>query len=95
MIEWSWRIEGPSTILCGSWSDEALWEPTFQQMLGRTVVGLSTFGRLPEVAVALSGDLHVTSFMTSDGDPGWAFFDRSLSKVRTVHSRNGEVCEET
>lgn len=42
MIEWSWRIEGPSTILCGSWSDEALWELTFQQMLGRTVVGLST-----------------------------------------------------
>jgi hypothetical protein len=95
MIQWSWRIEGPSTILCGSWSDEALWEPTFQQVLGQRVVGLSAFARLPEIAVALSGDLHVASFMTSDGDPDWALFDRRGSAVRTIHSRNAEVLEET
>lgn len=25
MIQWSWRIEGRRSILCGSWSDEARW----------------------------------------------------------------------
>jgi len=25
MIEWSWRIEAPDSILCGSWSDVLAW----------------------------------------------------------------------
>jgi len=94
MIGWSWRIEGPSTILCGSWSDEELWHPTFQKLLGQTVVEISTFGRLPEIAVSLSDGLHIASFMTFEGDPDWALFDRRAAKVRTIHSRQARVCED-
>lgn len=94
MIEWSWRIEGASEILCGSVSEEELWKPAFQTLIGRTVEGLTTFGRLPEIAVALSGDMHLSSFMTSDGQPEWALFDRRSADVRTIHSRNGRVREE-
>jgi hypothetical protein len=94
MIEWSWRIEGASTILCGSWSVKELWEPTFKNLVGRTVEGLTTLGRLPEIAVTLSGDMHVVSFMTSDGQPEWALFDRRAAEVRTIYSSNGEVCKE-
>jgi hypothetical protein len=95
MIEWSWRIEGASDILCGSWSEEEMWEPAFQNMIGRTVEGLTTFGRLPEIAVALSGDMHLASFMTSEGQPEWALFDRRSAEVRTIHSRDGRVREES
>lgn len=95
MIEWSWRIESAAEILCGSWSEEELWEPAFQNLVGRTVQGLTTFGRLPEIAVALSGDRHLTSFMTSDGQPEWALFDRRAHEVRTLRSRHAALCEES
>lgn len=56
-IEWSWRIESANAIACGSWSDEKLWEPTFQLLRNRKVEQLKLFGRLPEVSLSLSGDL--------------------------------------
>ena len=91
MIEWSWRIESGGSILCGSWSDEERWEPTFKQMIGRNVVGLTTFGRLPEIEVALFGDMHVASFMTADGDPAWALFDRRDERLVTLASELGAL----
>ncbi len=95
MIQWSWRIEDQTSILCGSWSDEALWEPTFQRLLGRSVTGLAAFGRLPEISLSLEGSLQVVSFQTSDGDPQWALFDRTSEVPRTIFSRGGRVLEET
>ena len=91
MIEWSWRIEDERSIVCGSWSDEALWRPSFDRLLGCTVTGLTTFGRLPEVVLSLSGGLHVASFMTADGDPEWALFDRRGPEVLTIGCREGTV----
>lgn len=91
MIEWSWRIESGSSILCGSWSDEELWEPAFKQLIGRQVVGLTTLGRLPEIEVALFGDMHVVSFMSAEGDPAWALFDRRNDRLVTLASERGAL----
>lgn len=91
MIEWSWRIEAARSILCGSWSDETRWPAALDRLRGATVTDLTTFGRLPEVAIALSGDLHVTSFMTAEGDPAWALFDRRGGEEVVIHCREGEV----
>src|SRR5438046_2641291 len=65
MIEWSWRIEHAQSILCGSWSDEALWQPTFDRLLGRVIVGVDLFARIPELTIAFKGNLHLASFMTA------------------------------
>jgi hypothetical protein len=91
MIQSSWRIESARTILCGSWSDEALWEPAFVGLIGRTVVDVNTFGRLPELTIALTEDLHVSSFMTAEGEPAWALFDCREGTV-TLSFKNGELC---
>src|SRR5688500_7927959 len=48
MMEWSWRVENDATIICGSWSDEELWEPTFASLRGQFLADLATFGNLPE-----------------------------------------------
>ena len=37
---------------------------------------MALFGRLPEVSVALENGLFLASFMTAEGDPGWALADR-------------------
>lgn len=94
MIEWSWRIEDGRSIICGSWGDEDLWPPTFARLLGRTVQNLSVFGRLPEVVLSLAGDLHVTSFMTAEGDPAWTLFDRRSPRPVAVGSRSGVIAVE-
>ena len=104
MIEWSWRVENSTSILCGSWSQERLWEPTFDLLRSRLVVELSVVGRLPEIVVALTESLHVSSsmkadpqslyvssFMTADGDPSWALFDRRGDTWRTLSVREGSL----
>jgi|ERR1700677_744363 hypothetical protein len=94
MIEWSWRVERGSSILCGSWSDEALWQPAFDLLKAGRVDSLSTFGRLPEISLSLSNDVHIASFMTAEGDPTWALFDRRHQKPITIHSRSGSITRE-
>ncbi|WP_244477526.1 MULTISPECIES: hypothetical protein [unclassified Rhizobium] len=96
MIEWSWRIENDDSILCGSWSDEENWDEIFRSLIGRKVQDISVFGRLPELAIALTGGRHVTSFMTADGQPAWAVFDRSVdpSQAGCASVRDGEIYEE-
>jgi hypothetical protein len=91
MIEWSWRIESTTSILCGSWSDERLWEPTFDLLRNRAVTDLSVVARLPEVVVALTEDHFVSSFMTAEGDPSWALLDRRGDAIRTLHVREGRL----
>jgi hypothetical protein len=93
MIEWSWRIEEERSILCGSWSDEELWGPSFARLLGQHVVDLATFGRLLEVMLSLSGGLHISSFMTAEGDPAWTLFDRRGPATITMGCRSGVITE--
>lgn len=91
MIQWSWRIEDSSSILCGSWSEESLWAATFDRIRNKAVLDFSVFGRLPEIAVSLSDELYVTSFMTAEGDPAWALFERRGDVVRTLAVRQGRL----
>ena len=76
MIEWSWRIEGPRSIVCGSWSSERRWPAALRRLLGARVVKVETFGRLPELSISLSNNLHLASLMTAEGQPQWSLFDR-------------------
>jgi len=91
MIEWSWRIENTASILCGSWSEEHLWEPTFDLLRNKVVVELSVVGRLPEIVVALTEGLYVSSFMTAEGDPQWALSDRRGGTLRTLSVKEGRL----
>jgi hypothetical protein len=91
MIQWSWRIENRASILCGSWSDEALWESTFDLLRNKAVVDISIMGRLPEVVVALAEDHYISSFMTADGDPSWTLFDRRGDVGRWLTVREGRL----
>lgn len=93
MIEWSWRIEDERSIVCGSWSDDALWEPTFARLLGQRVNDIGTFGRLPEIQLHLSGGMYVASFMTAEGDPEWTLFDKRGPKIIAAGCRSGIVAE--
>jgi hypothetical protein len=94
MIEWSWRVESTTSILCGSWSEEHLWEPTFDLLRNSAVVEVSLLGRLPEIVVSLTDERFVSSFMTAEGDPRWALLDRRDNAVRTLHVRDGSLTTE-
>ena len=76
MIEWSWRIEGRRSILCGSWSDEQKWPRAFKLVRSASVAEAILFGRLPEIELCLSNGVRVLSFMTAEGNPMWTLFDR-------------------
>jgi hypothetical protein len=94
MVEWSWRIERRSVILCGSSSEELIWAPNFDRLIGAEVADVSTFGRLPELLISLTGELYVASFMTAEGHPAWALIDRSPERRRAIHVRSGAIVEE-
>ena len=94
MIEWSWRIERPRSILCGSWSDERRWAKAFNQLLNSTVTEVQCFARLPEISVGLSNGLHVVSLMTAEGQPSWALILRGAHS-KSVHVSSGRLVIES
>ena len=94
MIEWSWRVEGKRSILWGSWTDEARWPRGLTCLTKATVIGATTFGRLPEIDLALSTGMHVVSLMTAAGNPTWTLFDRRGETGRWLCVRRGRLCVE-
>lgn len=88
MIEWSWRIERPKSILGGSWSHEQRWPGMFKKLQGTTVTAARLFGALPELELSLSNGLRVVSFMTAEGQPEWAVISRKSPKA-TLSVRRG------
>lgn len=91
MIEWSWRIENPRSILGGSWSSERRWSGMFKRLVGNNVTGVEFFGTLPEIAVSLSSGLRVVSFMTAEGQPSWTLFARNPN-LGTLCVSRGRLC---
>ena len=71
-IEWSWRIENPRSILCGSWTDEVRWTRAWDALVGASVSSVDFSGRLPEIDLGLDNGMHVVSAMTAEGQPEWA-----------------------
>lgn len=94
MIQWSWRIEGRNSIICGSWSDDALWEAALLQLRESIVANVEVFGKLPELAIELSNGHRIVSFMTAEGDPQWTLFDRRSPTTRWLCVRDGRVVEQ-
>ena len=90
-VEWSWRIEDQASILCGSWSDEHLWEPAFDRLRGNRVVRCELFGPLPEVAITLDIGVRFLSFSTTDGQPRWHLADRRGVSARWFTVRDGRL----
>ncbi|WP_157739270.1 hypothetical protein [Herbaspirillum sp. meg3] len=80
MIEWSWRIEGPKSILGGSWSSERGWPKIFEKIIGESVLDVQLFGVLPEICILLSNGSRVTSFMTANGQPQWTILTHDVSR---------------
>ena len=90
-IEWSWRVEGPKRIWCGSWSEDSSWAKVFDKMIGATVKEVTTFGRLPEIDLELSCGVHVLSFMTERSDPEWSIFDERSEPRKWVQVKAGRL----
>lgn len=87
MIEWSWRIEKPRSILGGSWSSERRWPAMFEKLKGSSVKAVRVFGSLPEIEVSLSNGLRIVSFMTAGGQPEWGLISRTDPKATLGVSR--------
>lgn len=92
MIEWSWRIEGKRSILCGSWAEKRCWPRALACLAKASVINVALFGRLPELDPALSNGAHVVSFMTAQGEPAWTLFDRRGSECRWLQVQRGRLC---
>ena len=90
-VEWSWRIEDETDILCGSWSDEGIWEKAIDQLRDAQVSGLTLFGRLPEVELVTDGGVRFLSFSTTEGQPQWHLVDRRTVPPRWFTVRAGQL----
>ena len=90
MIEWSWRIEKPRSILGGSWSRERCWPGMFQKLLGGQVTDLQFIGHLNEIEVSLAHGLRIVSLMTAAGQPAWALICRTVPQG-TLWVRQGRL----
>jgi len=94
MIEWTWRIERSNAIACGSWGNEELWEVWLNRCTGQQVADVQTFGRLPEIMVSTSNDIHILSFATTEGQPEWSLLDRRPDRLPNLIVSDGVLTAE-
>ncbi len=94
MIGWSWRIEEADHIVCGSESEVEVFEHWLRKLVGRKVLNVTTFGRIPEIMLSLSDDLYVSSFMTAEGGPEWALMDHRTNGLPTLMTKKGRLWPE-
>jgi hypothetical protein len=90
-VEWSWRVEDATGILCGSWSEEGIWEEGLARLRGARIEGLTLFGRLPEVELATEGGVRFLSFSTTEGQPQWHVVDRRDDPAHWFTVREGRL----
>ena len=76
LIEWSWRIEKPRSILGGSWSSERRWPGMFEKLTSETVTKVELQCHLPEICVSFSNGFRLVSFMTEESQPEWTLHCR-------------------
>ena len=90
-VEWSWRIEDDTGIVCGSWSEEDIWESSFALLRGARVSAVRLFGRLPEVELSIEAGVRFLSFSTTDGQPQWHLVDRRIDPPHWFSVKEGRL----
>ncbi|MEP3478456.1 MAG: hypothetical protein ABJZ55_04355 [Fuerstiella sp.] len=93
-IEWSWRIEDNSSIVCGSWSDGEKWEAAFDLVRNQKLQQITTYARLPELDLQFANNHHVLSFNTTDEQPDWFIIDRRHDAAITLMVDQGKLAIE-
>jgi hypothetical protein len=88
MLEWSWRVEKPRSVMFGSFSGERKIAHGLKSLVGRKVLDVGVEGRLPELVIRLSGGAWVHSFTTVEGHPQWTLF---LPVNACLSSRLGQL----
>lgn len=71
MVGWSWRVEGPWSVVFGATSSRRQVSEGLTGIEGMTIAGISLDGGLPELSLELSNGMRFRSFMSADGDPEW------------------------
>lgn len=98
MLDCRWRIENATAIICGSGDDHPTWDDILPSLIGLTVEDVHLTGRIAELSVSFSSDLHLTSFADSgsviDGQPEWTIFDRTASEHWAYSWASGGVVRE-
>tara|TARA_R110002167_G_scaffold155570_3_gene350071 strand:+ start:605 stop:1051 length:447 start_codon:yes stop_codon:yes gene_type:complete len=90
-VEWSWRIEDRTSIICGSWSEDERWEPALDLLRNAQIARCDLFGALPEVVISTEAGIRFLSFSTTDGQPQWHLIDRRNGPALWFTVRKGFV----
>lgn len=90
-VEWSWRIEDRTSIICGSWSEDERWEPALDLLRNAQIARCDLFGALPEVVISTEAGIRFLSFSTTDGQPQWHLIDRRNRPALWFTVREGQL----
>jgi hypothetical protein len=90
-VEWSWRVEDATSILCGSWSEKELWSSALDRLREGRISTCKLFGVLPEIELGTDAGIRFLSFSTTDGQPQWWLIDRRGESNRSFAVRDGKL----
>ena len=79
MIGRSWRVEKTRSIWFGAFSDQEKIDSRLPKLAGRSITTAVLEGRLPELHLAFSGDLWLSSFMGEQGQQEWVISNSNHS----------------
>ena len=71
-IEWDWRIEEGSKVVCGSSNSRPTIKREVEALCGETIEELSIHGEVPELLIHFSGGKRLISAAMLAGYPRWS-----------------------
>ena len=71
MLEWDWRIESMTKIICGSSNSGPKIEKTIPLLLNLEIIEIKIDGRLPELTMQFDNGYILRSMAMVSGDPQW------------------------
>ena len=77
--------------MAGASSSSGLRQAALKSLIGGEVKQVTMTDRLPEISLALSNGLHVTSFMTAEGQPSWSIIAR-VPQLGSLQVKRGKLC---
>jgi len=90
-LEFDWRIERNSDVVCGSHDDPAGCADVIHNLKGKRATRLDVRGEIPELVVELDNEVRLLSFALSEVGPEWSVTDNRFLPPIWVYWANGAL----
>jgi len=71
-VGYNWRIERSKSIIGGAKFSKTRLERFARMLIGKEIIAINRFGRIPEISIEISRNLWISTFSMDGEQPEWS-----------------------